>query len=112
MISRILAGVLLIASFCGVIYWQHSRIATLKTQAIIKDGTINALRETRKGDQKRVDNAMAEVARQRADRNKLAGQLEKNADETRRFFAMPIPDGVRSAINEYLGRYKAPGNQK
>lgn len=112
MISRILAGVLLVAAFCGVIYWQHTRIAALKTEAVIKDGTISGLRGIRKIDQSRVDNALAEVSRQRAARDSMARKLEENSDETRRFFAMPIPDGVRSAINEYLGRYKAPGNQK
>lgn len=112
MISKIIAGILIVLAAGGFIAYQRAEIKRLSLAVAVAEGNTKALTEVRKNDQRTVNSLTAEVSRQRAARDKLAKQLEGNADETRAFFTMPIPDGVRSAINEYLAKYKAPDNRK
>lgn len=112
MITRIIAYILIAVAAGGYMWIQRAENKRLTLAVTIAKGNTDALTAARKDDAKRINAVTAEVSRQRAARDKIAKQLEENANETRDFFAMPIPDGVRRALNEYLAQHKAPDNRK
>lgn len=112
MISRILAYVLVAVSAAGFMYWQHTRIGHYKTQATIANGQLEALRDVRKNDQKRIDRYTGRVARVQTERNKLARDVqEMTDDEILDFLSTPIPAGLAARLRDYLQQRKAPGDQ-